>query len=306
MRPPLELALENVPLAIVLVACASLMFAGGATLQQQGVSGIVDQTASNRSMSLRQMLRLLRSRVWLAGLGVSIAGGLTHIGGLTLAPVTVVQPVGVLSVPWAVLFGARISRTWPPARLWVAVGATFVGVAGFTAISTSSAVEGTWFSDLQVVAAAGVVVIFGLVLAAFGRFGAPRWRCLMWAAAGSFFYGLSSALIRVLTVLLAPGCWARPVFWAVAVIWLGGYAVGGWMVQQAYANGPAEIVVGAMTTIDPIIAVSFGLTVLGEGARIGWPEGLGLVAAGGVAVLGVLSLSQHHPAAIQNRSAKSD
>ena len=296
MFVPLEVELQNVPLAVVLVGCASLMFAGGATLQQRGVSGLVDPTASNRSMKLRQMLGLLRSRVWLAGLVVSIVGGLTHIAGLTLAPVTVVQPVGVLSVPWAVLIGARLSKTWPPARLWVAVGATFVGVAGFTAISTSTAVEGTRFSDAQLLSAACVVVIFGLVLAGFGRFGAPQWRCLMWAAAGSFYYGLSSALIRVLTLLLGPGFWTHPVFWGVVAFWLGGYAVGAWMVQQAYANGPAEIVVGAMTTIDPIIAVSFGLTVLGEGAHIGWLDGLGLVAAGGVAVLGVLNLSQHHPA----------
>ena len=36
------------------------------------------------------------------------------------------------------------------------------------------------------------------------------------------------------------------------------------MIQQAYATGPAEIVVASMTTTDPVVGVSFGLILLGE------------------------------------------
>jgi hypothetical protein len=67
------------------------------------------------------------------------------------------------------------------------------------------------------------------------------------------------------------------------------------MIQQAYANGPAEIVVGSMTTTDPIVAVTFGLVVLGEGALVTWPDAVGMLIAGAIAIAGVVVLSRHHP-----------
>jgi len=287
---------QHLPLAIVLVVCASMLFASGAAIQHLAVDRKVDKSAANRSMNVRQTLAVMRNKLWLAGLGVSIIGGLTHILGLTMAPVTVVQPVGVLAVPWSVLLAMRLHRYRPPGKLWVAVGVTILGVGGFTAISTSTAAPTSHFSDLRVTVTALVIAAFAVALAGFGRYGIPRWRCLAWAGAGSLLYGNAAALIKVATDLLGePGFWTRPLFWFALGLWGGGYVVGGWMIQQAYANGPAEVVVSAMTTIDPMIAVSFGISVLGEGVRIGWLDGLGLLAAGGVALLGVVTLSQYHP-----------
>jgi hypothetical protein len=67
------------------------------------------------------------------------------------------------------------------------------------------------------------------------------------------------------------------------------------MVQQGYANGPAEIVVGSMTTTDPIVAVTFGMAVLGEGVRLGVLDSIGMAISGAVAVAGVFILSKYHP-----------
>jgi drug/metabolite transporter (DMT)-like permease len=79
--------------------------------------------------------------------------------------------------------------------------------------------------------------------------------------------------------------------------------VGGFMVQQALANGPAEITVGSMTTTDPIVAVSFGLVVLGEGVHITPLAAVGMVIAGALSVWGVVQLSRHHPDAARPVSA---
>jgi len=119
----------------------------------------------------------------------------------------------------------------------------------------------------------------------------------MWASGGSFFYGLSSALIKTITALVRGGgdFLGRPLFWTSAVFLLVCYLVGGWMVQQGYANGPAEIVVGSMTTTDPIVAVTFGMAVLGEGVRLGVLDSIGMAISGAVAVAGVFILSKYHP-----------
>ncbi|MEA5054119.1 MAG: hypothetical protein VB093_11840, partial [Propionicimonas sp.] len=92
------------------------------------------------------------------------------------------------------------------------------------------------------------------------------------------------------------GVFGRPLIWGVLAGMLACYAFGGWMIQQSYANGPAEIVVGSMTTTDPIVAVAFGIVVLGEGALIGALDGLGMALSGAVAVTGVVILSKLHPA----------
>lgn len=94
-----------------------------------------------------------------------------------------------------------------------------------------------------------------------------------------------------------------PVFWIVAPFLLISYGVGGFMVQQALANGPAEITVGSMTTTDPIVAVSFGLVVLGEGVHITPLAAVGMVIAGALSVWGVVQLSRHHPDAARPVSA---
>jgi hypothetical protein len=73
------------------------------------------------------------------------------------------------------------------------------------------------------------------------------------------------------------------------------YSVGGWMIQTAYATGPAEVVVGSMTTVDPLAGVMVGLIVLGEGARVTPLIGVGMALAGAVAAGGVAVLSRFHP-----------
>ena len=98
---------QNIPLAIAIVVGSSVAYAGGSTLQHLAVSRLVDADADNRAMNLRQLWRLIRTTLWLLGLFTIVIGASAHIFALMLAPVTVVQPVGILAVPWAVLMSAR-------------------------------------------------------------------------------------------------------------------------------------------------------------------------------------------------------
>ncbi|MEN0071017.1 MAG: glycosyl transferase, partial [Propionicimonas sp.] len=221
--------------------------------------------------------------------------------------VTVVQPVGILAVPWSVLLAARIHHFRPTRQIWTAVAVTIVGIVGFTLISSRTAVPDAQVVPAAVVVGALIVLACGTALGLGGRFGRPSLRCLLWASGGSFFYGLSSALIKVASQLVGgENFWESPLVWAVAGILAVCYLGGGWMIQQAYANGPAEIVVGSMTTTDPIVAVSFGLVVLGEGALLGVADALGMLVAGAVAVSGVVFLSRHHPDSLREPAVVSD
>ena len=71
--------------------------------------------------------------------------------------------------------------------------------------------------------------------------------------------------------------------------------------QQGYANGPAETVVGAMNAVGPIAAVLFGIAVLGEGANITPTAALMMIVACVIAVAGVVLLSRFHPTSVSAR-----
>ncbi|MBN9106757.1 MAG: hypothetical protein J0I14_17340 [Propionibacteriaceae bacterium] len=287
---------QNVPLAIVIVVLASFLFASGATIQHLAIGGTVDAEAENPSMSLRQVLSLLRNPKWLLGLATVAVGAGMHIVGLALAPVTVVQPVGILAVPWSVLLAARIHHFRPTRMIWGAVAMTIIGIAGFTFFSARRAAPDTRLPETQIIVAALIVFAVGALLGLIGQRGPAAARCLMWASGGSFFYGLSSAMIKTLFELVRlPDFATRPLFWTVIGFLLVCYLVGGWMIQQGYANGPAEIVVGSMTTTDPIVAVGFGIIVLGEGVRLTAGDAVGMVTSGAVAIAGVVILSRFHP-----------
>ena len=179
---------------------------------------------------------------------------------------------------------------------------TILGIVVFTLFSASTAAPDTQLPPTGIIVASLIVFAVGGVLGSLGRFGSPAIRCLMWASGGSFFYGLSSAMVKSVSELVRAGDFlGRPLFWTVVGFLLVCYVVGGWMVQQGYANGPAEIVVGSMTTTDPIVAVTFGLAVLGEGVRLGWTDALGMLVSGAIAVGGVVILSKYHPEAQRNK-----
>jgi len=298
---------QNIPLALVIMVISSVLFASAATIQHLAVGRQVDTTAENRHMDLRQVLGLLTNPRWLLGLATAGVGAGLHILALMMAPVTVVQPVGILAVPWSVLLAARIHHFRPTRAIWTAVAVTIVGIVCFTLISTRTAVPDTAVVPAAVVIGAMVVLLAGAGLGFGGRFGRPSVRCLLWASGGSFFYGLSSALIKVVSELVGdPQFWESALLWMVAGLLAVCYLGGGWMIQQAYANGPAEIVVGSMTTTDPIVAVSFGLIVLGEGARLELLDALGMLLAGAVAVTGVVFLSRHHPDSVREPAGVPD
>lgn len=293
---------QNVPLAIAIVVFSSFLFAGGATIQHLAISKAAHGDETNPSMTLRQMFSLLKNRLWLVGLATVVTGASLHIVGVALAPVTVVQPVGILAVPWSVLLAAKIHGFKPTKVIWTAVVLTILGIVGFTYFSASTAAEETVLDFWRIVIGVPVVFVMGALLGYLGMKATSFRRCLLLASAGSFFFGMSPTMIKTLFAILGRDhYWSDPLLYVVLGYLLTCYLLGAWLIQQAYANGPAEIVVGSMTTTDPIVAVTFALVALGEGARVGFLPGLGMLVTGAVAIGGVVVLSKFHPDALGRR-----
>ncbi|HXV93064.1 MAG TPA: hypothetical protein VD813_07185 [Pseudonocardia sp.] len=281
------------PWAVTLAVLAAACFAVAAGLQHRAVGELA---GPRRRRGPTRLGPLLHRPGWLAGLALAAAGAGLHTVALVHAPLSVVQPIGVLAVPFAVLLSAWRTRRPPGPGVVAGVVASVAGVAAFVALTAGGTAGAPVAGGAVAAAGAGgalaVAVLAGIALATRGRV-----RCLSAAAAAAAAFGLVSALLRAVSQQLATGAVAL-VSPAVVVTAAGiGLALlaGGWLVQQAFASGPPEVVVACLTVGDPIVAVGIGVLVLGEAGLVGprtWPL---LLACAAVAAAGVLALARHHP-----------
>lgn len=283
--------------AVALATLAAVMFAVSAVLQNGAVSDIV--ATGPAIVGRTGFATLARTRGWLAGAVLAGAGSVTHAGALVLAPVAIVQPIGVLAVPFAVVIGAWRTRIRPSAGLVLTVATCLAAVAGFVTLADVRLGAGTQPRFAGAVLAAATAAGLAGILAALGSRSTGWLRCVAFAASGATAFGLVSALMRLVSLHLTTGAddlddigVLLPVAGIVVAL-----VAGGWAVQQAHAAGVPSVVVGCLTVLDPLVAVVLGVTMLGEGGSTSPGAVAGLV---GFAVLGlgaVLVLARHHPEA---------
>lgn len=294
--------------AIALAMLASICFAGAAVLQHRAVAAHAEETRaeatrSGRSaggaegkLSMQGLRAVTRRPGWLAGLALAVGGTTMHAIALVLAPLSVVQPIGVLAVPIAVVLSVMHTGRKPAPGVLVGVALSVAGVAAFVGIAAGTAVS-TPAPDSATLVAGLVVATLVVGLAALGLSRTGWVRCVACATAGAVAFGLVSALLRAvsqsvttgLTGLLAPSVLVAILGIAAAVL------VGGWLVQHAFAAGAPEVVVACLTVVDPIVAVVLGVVLLGEGARTPTQTWLLLLGAAAAAATGVVALASHHP-----------
>ncbi|MDT7578209.1 MAG: hypothetical protein QOH17_4542 [Pseudonocardiales bacterium] len=286
---------ESLP-SIVLAVIAAFCFAGAALLQHRAVSAEPAAGTASGTLSLRGLRDISRTPGWLLGLLLAVGGSTLHAVALVLAPLSVVQPIGVLAVPIAVVLTAARTHRRPAAGVLVGVlvcvtaVVTFVGTAAGSAVSTPAPGRATLLAGVIV----GLVV---LVLAGVGLARTGWARCVACAMAGAAAFGLVSSLVRAVSQAIASG--QIGIFDSAVLATIAGVVaailVGGWLVQQAFTSGPPEVVVACLTVVDPIVAVLFGVVLLGEGNATSPGHWAVLGAAALAASAGVAVLARHHP-----------
>lgn len=279
-------------MAVLLAGAGAILFGLAAVRQHQVVR--LGAEGTDQGLDLGALRRILREPAWLVGAAQSTLAGAAHLAALALAPVVLVQPVGVLAVP-VTLVGTAVQRGRRPSLREVG-GAllVIVAIATLTVVLLGSAGRVVrlpgWRLPLGVVlgATAG-----GLVLVVGSRSWPDRLRCVVLASTAAVLFGLNAVLLRAVGHLLVTGS-AAPHAPLVATA-LGGVAValltGVWAVQSAYTAGAPQVVLCCLTLLDPLTAVLGGEALLGDGVvldGLGW-TGVGACVA--VATVGVLLLA---------------
>ncbi|KOX17610.1 glycosyl transferase family 1 [Saccharothrix sp. NRRL B-16348] len=262
-------------LAVLLAVLGAVFFAFAARLQHDAVRA---------SQGTLRVLELLRRPRWLVGLVLLVLGAGVHAAALGMAPLSVVQPVGVVAIGITAVLDGR--RRELPAVAWTTFGVgAFVLLAAGSATSTAVAPEAEVKAALL---ALGLIAAPGLVGVLSTR---PAVRALGFGAAGGVAYGFVSVLMRSVSQDVQQGGLAWTTAFSAAGIVVA-LVVGGWFIQHAYASGPPHVAVACLTVVDPLVAVGIGAGLLGEATRTSPLVGAAQVACAAIAVGGVVALAR--------------
>lgn len=286
-------------LAVALAVLAACLFAIAAWLQQGAVRVATDGGGLRRD----GWARMMRAPHWVTGFGLTALGGILHTGALSLAPLVVVQPIGVLAIGLTTLLSTRSARTRLSRSTTLAVAASTLGVGMFVALSASVAASPTLPPGAEL--RAGLLGCFLVgVLGALGALATGRPRCLAFAGAAGVAYGLVSVLVHSAAMRMETGqTTSIPVITVMVIV--AALAVGCWFVQHAYASGPPHVVVASQTVLDPMLGVGIGVGFLGEATNLTPVTAACLLACAALAVTGVIVLAHHNtnhhvPSTVEN------
>jgi drug/metabolite transporter (DMT)-like permease len=303
-------------LGVAVALVASLVLALGAYFQNHGASNVErnededqpaddghdgDEPRTARRFGVAQLLGLLRQPRWLLGSGLLTVAVALQLVSLGLAPLAVVQPLGAVALVATAILDARLNHTRVGRRAVLAILASVLGVTAFvvTASFTTSSGPGDTGQELVVLLLLAIVLaVFTVLFAVLHR----RLGSLRLALAAGTLFGfvvtLAKVIIDRLPGILASGL--RPGDWLVGLclvaLIVAGLA-GLYLVQTAYAAGSPDVVVASLTVIDPLVAVSIGIVVLREAAHAPWWAFVLFALSEAVAVVGVITLARHQPAA---------
>ncbi|MBZ6109348.1 MULTISPECIES: DMT family transporter [Streptomyces] len=264
-------------LSVLLSLVSAVAYAGGAIVQEQvAVSSPVAQYAP------------LRRPAWWAAVALNGLGGLLHVVALALGPLSLVQPLGALTIVFALPMAALFVGRRAGATAWRGALMATVGLAGL--LSLVGASDAQSLNTAQRVGAALVTggVVVALMIAGRAAHRHPAVRSILLATASGIAFGMSSVFTKTVAVDWTGGVSATDLP-SLAVI--GVLATAGMVLSQAsYRGAGLAAPLATLTVVNPVVAAVVGITMFGETFRYGTTGtalalSCGVVAAGGLILL---------------------
>ncbi|MEV4429610.1 DMT family transporter [Streptomyces sp. NPDC049602] len=230
----------------------------------------------------------LRSPAWWVSVLLNGVGATLHVAALAYGPLSLVQPLGALTIvfalPMAALFvGRRAGR-----RAWRGALMATVGLAGL--LSLTSGAEAGSLADGERWLLAGTA--FGAVAALFTvahLVGRSVLRSVVLAAAAGVSFGMASVLTKAVAEEWTP---RAPLAEWTGLLVLSAFAVTGLLLSQAsYRGAGLAAPLATVTVVNPVVAAAVGLTLFGESFRYGAAGTVAALICGAVAAGGLVQLT---------------
>ncbi|MFE9175493.1 hypothetical protein ACFYN5_04500 [Streptomyces sp. NPDC007126] len=235
-------------------------------------------------------LRMLGSSAWWWAVALNASAALLHVVALKYGPLTVVQPLGALTLVAAVPLGARLAGRRVTAIEWRGTGLTLLGLGALLLTASGPAPE-------DVLSVPEALTVSGATAALIGMLSWPGARPgLRHATASGIASGVASALTQTVTVAVTDrsGPLLSVQVIGVAVL-VAAFAAGGLLLSQTAYRGGLGAPLAVVTLANPVAAAVIGLSLLGERFRGGAGGVLLALTGAALAAWGVLQLSRATP-----------
>jgi drug/metabolite transporter (DMT)-like permease len=250
------------------------------------------------AFSLALLWLLMRHRpVWALGIAAMITEFVLQIIALANGPVSMVQLLVVMELPFCLILSRLILGGRLHAREWSAISAMTTGVIVLLLIlsphggDSNSVHLRTWLVGLAVTIAG---VVAALVV---GRWTRPAARTALAGIAAGMTAGLIAVLVKSVTSILSRGIGAVLAGWQIWAVLVVG--AGAFLLQNALQAGRLVASQPGITLANPLVATAWGVAVFHEQVRTGWwllgaAVGVALLAGGAVLLSGSPLLVGYH------------
>jgi len=246
-------------LAAMLALLAAVCFALAATLWQKA-------TVSLSGVSIRRpasILVILTQWVWLLGLAAQLVGVVLQAAALDRGRVSIIQPLLVTTVVWALPLGYFITQQTVGMREITGAAIVVAGLALFAwfgdpAAGVDNAPGTDWAASILVICATCVALLM------FANRGGPSARAALLGAVAGLLYGLSATLMKPVVENLHTeglgGVMRGWEFW----VWAAAGIIGFVFQQISLSTGRLVPSVAAVSVANPVVSVLLGALVLQE------------------------------------------
>lgn len=268
--------MSSLALSVLLSLVSAVAYAAGAIVQER-----VATASDGRSLAP------LRDRVWWAAVALNGVGALLHVVALAYGPLSLVQPLGALTIVFALPMAALFVRRRAGATAWRGAIMAAVGLAGLLALTGSSDAH-TLGGPQQLMlgtVTCGAVAALILISKAMRR---PVMRSVVLAGGAGVAFGIASVFTKTVAMEWTSGSLGTglPTLLVIAAL----AATGLLLSQAAYRGAGLTAPLATVTVVNPVVAAVVGITLFGETFRHGTAGTLlalacGVVAAGGLILL---------------------
>ncbi len=258
---------------VLLALAAAVTSALGIVIRQRATLEI----PQDEGVSTTMFKKLLRNRLWWAGTAVAASGYAFQALALTWGSLILVAPLLVSALLFALPMSARLAHRRVTTHDWVWALVLTIGLAVFLTIARVQ--PGNYRPPPAVWILATVVcvaVVLGCVIGGARTEG--RNRALLIATAVGVLFGAVSVLTKVTVQRLnEEGLWGTLIVPAPYLVVILGVAAT-LLQQSAFHAGALQTSVPTMLVLEPLVAVSLGVIVLGEALTVTDPASIALLA----------------------------
>jgi drug/metabolite transporter (DMT)-like permease len=271
-------------MAAALALIAAFLFALAAALQQKGSLNLPTISLAH-PMSL---VRLVGEKVWLLGTLALFAGYLFQAGALDRGRLSVIQPLLVTTVVFALPLGYFLTKQHVGRREVIGAVVIIIGLALFVSFGDPAGGNEN-ASNSQWAIAIGLLSVLSVLLLVFGRSGGLSMKAAVYGTVAGILFGLSSALTKPTLNFLHESVSTMLSHWECYALAVAG--VLGFLLQQvSLGTGRLAPSVATVSVANPIVGILIGILLLDERlSRPGWHIvvaviGLGLALVGAVTI----------------------